>query len=84
MQLRRLPVPSAILALALVCSSLAGCATTESSKAAEHTSAKKAKRLAKAKSETPKNYSLFKGKELDRALLRRGQKAMASPALDSY
>lgn len=68
------------LALALIggVAAASGCATT-----------KKAERAAQrdkidARPGAPKSYSLFKGKELDRRHLKRGQKMMGAPALDSY
>ena len=52
---------------------LTGCATKP-----------KAERHAKKKSKMPKNYSLYKPRQINEALLRRGEKENAGPALDEY
>lgn len=59
---------------------LSSCASTEKD-LADTAELKKRK---KKKDGIPKNYSLFKKRELNQELLRRGQKAQAAPALDSY
>ena len=59
---------------------LSGCASGDRKSA----DAAELKEKRKKKDARPKNYSLFKKHELNQSLLRRGQKAMQSPALDSY
>lgn len=68
-----------VLCAVFAAAPLSGCATADKDRA-ESAEAKKRKK----KEEIPKNYSLFKKRELNQELLRRGQKAQAAPALDSY
>jgi hypothetical protein len=74
-----------IFLLALSFSVCCSCATTSGKSNKSHRSSSKshAKKSAKNK-KAPKNYGIYRARELDRRLLNRGQKAMHGSALDPY
>jgi len=72
------------LAAFLAASSLVGCATTDDSARSKTRSERLASKQRSGKNDMPKHYGIYKQKDLDMQLLRRGQRARQSPSLDSY
>lgn len=76
----RMLVLAVLCALLMAATTMTGCSSADK----QRTEASELKKSKKKKDSTPKNYSLFKKGEINPRILRRGQKVMASPALDSY
>lgn len=77
-----------IAVLGLTMLEMTGCATSSEAKHAQHSKMQKAraKQMAKSRGQASKlrDYSLFRKGDVNNRILRRGQKARYSNALDNY